>query len=47
MKRIRGFNIEDIYYKKLQKIAEANKRSCSSMVEVLIDLYEKMTKGVK
>ena len=42
MKKIRSFNIEEKYHERLKKIAKANKRSASGMIEVLIEMYEKM-----
>lgn len=45
MKRVRGFNIDDEHYEMLEKMANAEKRSCSNMLEILIELVYKMKGG--
>ena len=40
MKKLKTFNIEEKYYEELKRIAKANKRSASNMIEILIDLYK-------
>ena len=45
-KRVRGFLIDEEHYKMLEEMAKADRRSCSTMLEILIEKMYK-EKGEK